>query len=146
MNNSKPITVMIVDDNDLDRRILERNLKKTELPLVLIEASSGEDAVNLLIEPREQVKARYPGVSAPVVLFLDINMPVMDGWDVLDALDKNRNRIEFNPAVVLMHTTSNTDWEKEKALGYQSVSDYVVKGHYTQEQLKQAVLQCRNEL
>lgn len=133
---------MIVDDNDLDRRILERNLKKTQLSLVLLEASGGEEAISLLTEPKAQLEARYPHISAPVVLFLDINMPRMNGWEVLEALKANHDRIEFNPAVVLMHSTSDTQWEKQKALGYGSVTDYVVKGNYTPEQLKDAVIAC----
>lgn len=145
MNTEHPYSVLIVDDSDLDRHILVRFLKKTDLSLVILEASGGEEALDLLTSPRDQIEARYPGVSGPVTLFLDINMPIMNGWEFLETLETKQDEIKIKPAIVLMHSTSNTGWEKQKAFGFELVADYVVKGEYTPEQLKTSILACHNE-
>lgn len=146
MNNQQPYSVLIVDDSDVDRHILVRFLKKTQLPLVIMEASGGEEAMELLTSPRDQIEASYPGVRAPVTLFLDINMPVMNGWEFLEAIEARLDEIEIKPTVVLMHSTSNTGWEKQKAFGFEHVADYVVKGEYTSDELKASILACNSKV
>lgn len=142
MNVTNPYTVLIIDDSDVDRLILARFLEKTELPMIVLEASSGQEGLHLLESPREQLEANYPGISAPITLFLDINMPIMSGWEFLEELEQNLEQFDLKPTIVLMHSTSNTEWEKQKAFGYKPVADYIVKGDYSIEQLKKSIMDC----
>lgn len=144
MNKQGPYTVLIVDDSDVDRHILVRFLKKTDLQLVILEACGGTEAIELLTSSREQLEASYPGISAPIALFLDINMPIMDGWEFLEAMEEKSEEIALKPAVVLMHSTSDTNWEKKKAFEFKQVADYIVKGEYTPQQLEKSILACHN--
>jgi two-component system, LytTR family, response regulator len=71
----KPIRAMIVDDEPLGRRGL-RLLLKTDAEIEIVaEAGSGSEAVRLIAE------------HAPDILFLDIQMPGMNGFDVLEKID-----------------------------------------------------------
>jgi signal transduction histidine kinase/CheY-like chemotaxis protein len=64
--------VLIVDDNELDRYLLKQHLRN--LPLTISEASSGTDGI----------KAAYEG--KPDLIFLDLAMPNMNGFEVLEKL------------------------------------------------------------
>jgi len=133
-------TVLIIDDNFEDRFILKRYLQKTKLSLVVLEAESGPEGIDLLTTPVDELESRYPGIHAPVILFLDINMPLMNGWEFVEELDRRREDIRLNPMVVLMYSTSDADYEKKKASEYETVSNYIVKGESTPESLKHAIL------
>lgn len=71
----KPIRAMIVDDEPLARRAIRLLLKNDSEVEIVAEAASGTEAVKLIHE------------SAPDLLFLDIQMPGMNGFEVLERID-----------------------------------------------------------
>ncbi|MCI0417982.1 MAG: LytTR family DNA-binding domain-containing protein [Acidobacteria bacterium] len=73
-----PIKALIVDDEVLARNRLREILKKDAEIALVGECSSGEEAVQAILE------------SAPDLLFLDVQMPEMDGFAVLEALPPER--------------------------------------------------------
>jgi two-component system LytT family response regulator len=78
------IRAIIVHDEPLARARLRTLLSQADTPVELVgEASSGEEAVALVHEFR------------PDLLFLDIQMPVLDGFDVVDLLTPPRPQIIF---------------------------------------------------
>jgi len=133
-------TVLIVDDNLEDRFILKRYLAKTTLPLVVLEASGGLEGIELLTTQLTALREKYPDISAPVILFLDINMPRMNGWEFVEELHRQRKEIALKPTIVMMYSTSGADVEKRRAETYDTVSNYIVKGESTPETLKQTIL------
>lgn len=141
-----PYTVLIVDDNFEDRFILKRYLQKTGLSLVVLEAGSGLEGIEILITPLEKLGSQYPGISTPVTLFLDINMPMMDGWQFVEELERRRNEIRLTPMIVMMYSTSDDEDDKAKALENETVASYIVKGESSPESLKKAILSCRSIL
>ncbi len=78
-----PLTAIIVDDEELARAYLRELLARHADIQIIAECSNGFDAV-------KEVSARKPDL-----LFLDIQMPKLDGFEVLDLLDAN-------PAVVFV--------------------------------------------
>jgi CheY-like chemotaxis protein len=60
----------------------------------------------------------------PILLFLDINMPVMDGWDLLDVI----HREDFDKKIEVVLVTSSVDQEdKDKARSYSKIIEFVEK-------------------
>ena len=137
--NERVYTVLIVDDNAEDRYLLKRYLKKTDLSLVILEAENGQEGIDLLCSPLDALQEAYPGIRAPVVLFLDINMPIMNGWEFVEELSERESQIELKPTVVMMYSTSDADDEKQKATTYSSVASYIVKGESNPEVLRKAI-------
>lgn len=92
MSTGQRIRVMVVDDHSLFRRGLIGLLEEMPEFLVVGEASNGQEAVEKIQE------------ALPDVLLLDINMPVMDGIQGLDAIRKLRPEQK-----ILMLTISQND-------------------------------------
>lgn len=136
-------TVLIVDDNAEDRYLLKRFLSKTDLPLVVLEAASGREGIDLLCTPLAKMQQDYPGLKTPIALFLDINMPIMNGWEFVEELESRDDEIELKPTVVMMYSTSDADEEKRKASNYQAVAGYIVKGESSPDVLRQAIIKVR---
>ena len=67
----QPYTLLITDDDFISRSILKRSLKSLLLPIR--EAANGEEALMEILQIGNQ----------PIILLLDLNMPVMSGYDVM---------------------------------------------------------------
>ena len=78
--------------------------------------SSGEQALVFLQD--------LPPDADPVMLFLDINMPVMNGWELLDILHQESFK---TPIAVVMVSSSVNRNDKEKASTYSKVIDFIEK-------------------
>jgi CheY-like chemotaxis protein len=110
--------VLLIDDQEADRYILHRQV--TEVGCSVVEAASGEEGLRLAAEMK------------PDVILLDLNMPGMDGFDVLERLHENGDTAaipvvivtsqilmpERKPAlahsrdVILKHESSPAAWQK----------------------------------
>jgi CheY-like chemotaxis protein len=64
--------------------------------------------------------------SLPQIILLDINMPVMDGWEFLDEFDQLPQHL-LNHCKVIIHTSSIDPRDIEKAKYYPAVIDYITK-------------------
>ena len=60
------------------------------------------------------------------MIFLDINMPIMNGWEFLDEYKNLRTQFT-KPVVVYVVSSSIDDNDMRKSREYKEVSDYIVK-------------------
>ncbi len=121
---ANPSKVMIVDDNRLNRMLAKRIL--TEAGCVCSEASNGKEAMDSI------------DVERPDVMILDMRMPVMDRYEVLDRL-KTRGLDKFMQVIA---STAENDSVKEEdliALGAVAVCNKPVRP----DRLRDAVIQAR---
>lgn len=77
---------------------------------------------------KEAIEAIKPmiasGVKLPDIIFLDLNMPIMDGWQFLDEFTK----IPLEQEVTIYIVTSSIDPADRKRAGkYEKVSNFIVK-------------------
>jgi CheY-like chemotaxis protein len=70
--------------------------------------------------------AELPNSKLPQLILLDINMPVMDGWEFLEAFRQLPKTI-IQDCKVVMHTSSIDPRDIEKAKTFSSVTDYITK-------------------
>lgn len=97
--NALPPVVLLIDDQEADRYILHRHL--TEVGYSVVEAASGEEGLRLVAELK------------PDVILLDLNMPGMDGFSVLERLKQNGDTATI-PVVIV--TSQILPPEREAAL------------------------------
>nr|WP_314898140.1 response regulator [uncultured Flavobacterium sp.] len=109
-------TVAVVDDDNiilfLHKKILQKE-KLEESPHTFNSAKKALDFFDTL-----------PDDAKPILLFLDINMPVMNGWDLLEVIHQDGFEKEVH---VVMVTSSVDASDKEKAFSYSKVIDFVEK-------------------
>ncbi len=135
-------SILIIDDSEEDRFLLKRYLKKSGLEAHIAEATNGEMALDFLKTFEEKHKIAHPELKAPLVAFLDINMPVMNGWEFLEAFQQQTDSIQFSQIGVIMYSTSDTQEEKARIAEYECVKRYMVKGLATPQELKDIVISC----
>jgi two-component system chemotaxis response regulator CheY len=104
------MVVMVVEDSSTMRQLVCHALRKIE-NVVLVEASDGANALEKLEEIR------------PDVILTDLNMPVLDGFGLIEAL-RARPEVKDIPVIILTTEGSLPDQDRAKLLG---VSTYVTK-------------------
>ncbi len=100
--------ILLIDDSESDNFVHKRLLKKENIAEEIVVKYSGEDALEYLSTLVDSV---YP---KPDLIFLDINMPGMNGWEFLDHY--RELGIEKKGGIVItMLTTSSSEEDRQKA-------------------------------
>jgi CheY-like chemotaxis protein len=111
---------MLVDDNEHDNFFHEREIKKSNHETVVIVKKSGLEALEYL-KSKNTVEDFKPDL-----IFLDINMPGMNGWEFLKEYNKLSKEIQSRVIIVMLTTSDNPD-DCLKAKSWTFVSDYITK-------------------
>lgn len=114
----------IVDDDDGDVFLAKHYLGSSEQYEVICVATDGLEALQRL-EDRSLAESVCPGGSRPDVIFLDINMPRMNGLEFLERA--SQLGVVNETTVVVMLTSSALDQDFAEAKKYDFVRDYLVK-------------------
>ncbi len=118
---SNPNLVVLIDDDKTFNFINERIIRMSTFAKNI---QSFVNANTALKELKANV-ATHPEVF-PMVIFLDINMPIMDGWEFLDELKSFPENI-LKCLKVYMLTSSIDENDIEKSKQYQVVYDFISK-------------------
>jgi len=121
MNQTDPgriAQILIADDNDDDIELLRIGLRRTRFAMQPHAVHDGEECMEFL---RKQ--GRHANAPTPDLLLLDLNMPRMDGREVLAAISTDAALAQL-PVIVLSTSTINEDILESYRL---SCSSYVVK-------------------
>ncbi len=117
--SEQTITILHVEDDQVDKMVIERVIKRLNLTNNLLHASNGEEALDVLRGTNGKEKLE----QLPQVILLDINMPKMNGLEFLKELRSDPS-ISFISVFVL--TTSNDDYDRKEAYEH-NVAGYFVK-------------------
>ncbi len=91
--------VLLIDDNDIDNFINERMITTNFFSNRVIVKNSGEAALNYLRENAES------DVNLPQIIFLDLNMPVMDGFSFLSEFENLSEAVKKNCKVIVLSSS-----------------------------------------
>jgi len=118
----KPICIMLVDDNPDDNFFHERVLKHHNPDNLVITKNTGMKALDYLTLKGDGAhEGPYPDL-----IFLDINMPGMNGWDFLEEYDRLDKELQQRAIIIMLTTSENPD-DVARAKGWGVVSDYKSK-------------------
>jgi CheY-like chemotaxis protein len=109
-------TVLLVDDEKGIRMKVAREVKAFDPSIVIFEATNGAEALETL----DVIRVKY--VRDPVLIVLDLNMPVMDGWEVIKKLKKEYESKGKDAGIPII-ALSSTSGEKSCLLRKKSVHE-----------------------
>ena len=110
--------VCIIDDDPIFRFGTKKLMESVQPSLSFMVYKNGKEAFDDLIL---KIKSSE---SIPDVILLDLNMPIMDGWQFLDECLKNK-LLEKIPIYIVSSSVDSRDIEKAKK--YKIVNNYIIK-------------------
>lgn len=116
----KKVKIALVDDDTTYRFITKKILSKQESVESINTFINGLEALNYLKENANQETA------LPDILFLDLFMPIMDGWQFLNEF-ANLESNYLNKITIYICTSSISPHDVERAKSISTVSDYIIK-------------------
>ncbi|MFC6877811.1 response regulator [Flavobacterium myungsuense] len=127
---SKFKDVFVVDDDKVYHFIIKKLLTKNNIDVKPSFYLNGLEAI-------EEIKGKIKlGTSLPDLILLDINMPIMDGWQFLDELKKTNNTVDKNTTIYLVSSSDSVS-DINKAKEYQDqIKDFFFKPMTAQDLCK----------
>lgn len=109
---------MLIDDSEIDLFIHRRFLELCNFSKELITYRSAESALEWL--------KNLNGDAAPEFIFLDLNMPVVDGFSFLNHFNALPEKIRSRSRIVVL-TSSNSTTDREQVFLYKNVIKMITK-------------------
>jgi len=116
----KPIIICLVDDDDIYQFTFTQSLKKVNIAKRIMVFSNAYEAIDFLqlhIKEADEI---------PDVVFLDINMPVMDGWEFLEEYTKIVPTLPKQVTIYMVSSSVNKE-DIDRAKSISAVTDYLIK-------------------
>jgi CheY-like chemotaxis protein len=108
---TRAVRVLLVEDNPGDADLTQETLESNRLLVEISVVVDGEQAIDFLL-----TRGNYSDVELPDLVILDLNLPKMDGREVLAEM-KQHERLRMIPVVILTSSDAERDIAQSYALG-----------------------------
>ncbi|SDX45670.1 response regulator [Flavobacterium degerlachei] len=112
--------IWVIDDDPIYQILIDKIIKKAEVFSSFSSFKNGEEAINALNDSLKNMD------SLPDLILLDINMPVMNGWEFMEAFALIKSLIE-KPISVYIVSSSIAVEDKNKSKTYPNILGYLSK-------------------
>ena len=109
--------VMLIDDDDMNNAISTLIIKKVDPQIDIQQFTDSRKGLSYLAE-------EYRNSPLPTLLLLDINMPVLNGWDVLQQLESYPSDIKSFLKIYMLSSSVNPT-DRRRAAGLPLVSGFL---------------------
>ena len=110
----------IIDDDPIHQYGMKLLMRKLEFTEEILVFHDGQEAIDSLLD------MLHAGAKLPMVIFLDLNMPIKDGWGFLDDFVKIPHHNREKVTIYVVSSSINVS-DQERAKKYAVVSNYIVK-------------------
>jgi CheY-like chemotaxis protein len=117
---AKNLLIAIVDDDTIFQFIAKRVLDSINSQNKTVIFSDGQDAIDFIHSNLNEID------KLPDIIFLDINMPVMNGWQFLNQYVEIKSKIKKKIVIYILSSSKNPD-DFIQAQDIHEVTDYIVK-------------------
>lgn len=114
-------SIWVIDDDPIYQIIINKLIKKSDFFSTANSFKNGKEAIDFL-----QNTIKEDRLSPPDIVLLDINMPIMDGWEFLEALEILKPEIEKKIIIYIVSSSIAVE-DKNKAKKYTNVLGYISK-------------------
>lgn len=118
--------ILCVDDDPITLMLCKMVINRAEFAQQIITAQNGEEALSYF----DDLRLNNLGTNIsnyPKLIFLDLNMPVMGGWEFLDHFSKEEYRDAFGDCKVIVLSSTIDPDDIKKAKTYAMVLDFLSK-------------------
>lgn len=112
--------VMLIDDNEIDNIINEKIIEASNFADSILVFQTGQEALAYLQEHQDVEE------ELPEIVFLDINMPIMDGFQFLDDFEKFSNLVREKCKIIML-SSSISPKDIDRAASSRYVKKYLNK-------------------
>nr|WP_321245925.1 response regulator [uncultured Psychroserpens sp.] len=112
----------IIDDDSIYVNLVKKIIETKKLCDNLLIFNNGKDGIDYF----ESILQNLGHNDIPEIILLDINMPVMDGWEFIERFTKIQNKFKKRITLYVVSSSINAT-EIEKAKSLSSVENYLVK-------------------
>lgn len=127
--------ILLIDDDNITNFLNKKIIMNSGLASSIEAFDSGNDAIRYIHDIFDGVLSK----PVPELILLDIMMPVMDGFDVLDELQKLPAATKENMRVIML-SSSLDKRDRDRAMTYSMVTDFLSKP-LTIKNIKEAIAQ-----
>jgi CheY-like chemotaxis protein len=120
---AKYATVMLIDDSEIDNFINQKMVEGCNFADRIYVHTSSKSAIEFLANFE---RAQFPEDLLPEVIFLDINMPIMDGFQFAEEFQKTCPKIYEKVRIVFL-TSSLSPVDQKRAMQVKSVYSFLNK-------------------
>ena len=117
--------IMCIDDDHITQMLIKKVVLKASFSKEIINAQNGEEALDILNRINNNNNNQLTSIK-PQLIFLDLNMPVMGGWEFLDLFNTS-NYFSLNNIKVIVLTSTIDPMDIEKSKKYPNVIDFQSK-------------------
>lgn len=110
--------VLFIDDDEIQSFIVSNLFRRASIEVNLQSFLNGKEAIDYLESCSPE--------AFPEFVFVDLNMPVMDGFEFISRFEKKFSA-KFNSTKVYVLSSSIRDDDKEKTMAYSFVKDFISK-------------------
>lgn len=115
-------TILLIDDDFTTNYLHKKIISKSEIDAPIEVANNGKEGIDKLWALNETIKDE----NSLVLIFLDLNMPIVDGWVFLEIFEEIKPKLNFNTNLFIVSSSINPD-DEAKAMNNGKVLDYFPK-------------------
>ena len=115
-------TILLIDDDFTTNYLHKKIISKSEIESPIEVANNGKEGIDKLLALNENIKDK----NSLVLIFLDLNMPIMDGWSFLEVFEEIKSSLNFNTNLFVVSSSINPD-DEGRAKNNCQVLDYFPK-------------------
>ncbi len=126
--------ICIIDDDSLYKLLLVKAINKLNMEVQINCFENGQEGYDSIYKDSKEPK------NLPDIIFLDINMPEMDGWEFMDEFIRIQDTLSKKITIYIV-SSSIAFQDTEKANRYKEISGYIVKP-FQSDCLKKILSEC----